>query len=507
MFHRPSILTAALVLSVPAFATGGGSYDGPGTCPTDGTTTYEMMNGDKAERRVIWMPKAFCSGTALFSMLPGNELWHNEDLTDGGFTGVAKVVTTGCSSGDPKHAEYKDSTWNVSFDLVEKATNTVPKSPRGSYTSWKIQLVRNGRMIRKDKTSSKYFRFDNAPSSDKYGNQIGVGANPVDYASEFGGAFWFDYWYVKDNGGCDPYDGPYTLLHDAHGDFNYDLLECEEDDCPVDDTNPLGPATGFNVYTVEDLDVSNSDIGGKTAVGGDGYASNYGFNSNGGSGSALHIAGDFQVTNSQLYGTGGGDAGSCSVMTSFGTPNSTFTCSGASFDAGSSDNVDQLDAILDWVATQSVGAPSASLNMWWPQLIIDGGTGSGPQFINVDTCAIESAITSKWSWASNIQGWDIKGGTDATLIINMTGGCHDYFFQNGYMGVSGGVDKSDIIWVVQSDEPVDIRNVSLQGSLFAPKADVTFNSANIDGTLVALNLDGSGESHEFTFDGDICPVE
>ena len=74
------------------------------------------------------------------------------------------------------------------------------------------------------------------------------------------------------------------------------------------------------------------------------------------------------------------------------------------------------------------------------------------------------------------------------------------------MGVSGGVDKSDIIWVVQDWTSLDIANVGLKGSLFAPNTAVTFNSAHIDGTLVAFSLSGGGESHSFEFDGDLCPT-
>lgn len=510
MIQRSLFLSACLVASSSALAT---SPSGPGTCPSDGLT-YELLNG--RDSRVIWMPRAFCRGTALFEIRPGNELWHDAALTDGGFAGIAKVIETGCPSGSHADTEFLGSKWNVSFDLAERSHThgggkrvTVPKlgsGPRPDSASWKLMVVENGRITRRDKSSARYYRFSNRPSNLEYGNQIGLGADPIRGADVYGGAFWFNYWSVEDLGGEEDHDGPYKLLWDAHGDFNYGLLDCEDNDCPVDADHPLGPASGYNVYAVEDLVLSNSDIAGRTAAGGDVEVYNYGLNSSGRTGTALSVTGHFKAVNSQLYGTGGGEAGSCSLF-SLGTPNSTMDCTGASFDAGAASNTDALDDLMDWIASEAAGAPSSSLNPWWPQLIIDGGTGSGVSYVNVDTCAVESEIKAKWSWATNIQGWDVKAGSGATLVVNMTGDCGDFFFKNGYMSVSGGVDRTDIVWVMQDMTSLRTANMVLQGSLLAPYTDVELSNGGVDGSVVVRSATGAGEIRGFEFEGDICPTD
>jgi choice-of-anchor A domain-containing protein len=515
MNTRPILLTAVLAMSLPALATGGGLE----TCPTD-TTTYEMSNGDKSEVRVIWAPKLMgCNGTTLMAMLPAtssrtNKLWHNDALTDGGFEGQAKVVTTGCEGSTNSthmalHATYLNSVWDVSFDLVEKnnvtgggLVATVAKSPRGDSDEWKLMLVDNGEM----RLGKERVWFTNMPANLQYGNQIGTGANPVDYASEFGGAFWMLWSRGRVSVDSDTGHETRTVSATGSGDFNYDLtVSCEPgSECPVDDDAPLGPASDYNVYVVGDMNVWNSDIAGWSAVGGDATVENYGLNTGGSTGTALSVAGTFTATDAQLYGTGGGEAGAC-ALTRFGTPNSSMDCTGADFDAASADNTDSLDAIIDWTAGLDTGTNTATLNEWWPQLIIDGTDSTGVNAVSVDTCAVEAAIEAKWSWATDIQGWDIKGTSGSTLVINLYGDCGDMFFKNGWMGVSG-VSRSNVVWVLHDMTEVEIKNVSVQGALFAPYTDVTFNNGNIDGTLVAASFDGSGESHEVSFEGDICPV-
>lgn len=487
MNHRPILLAAAMAVSLPAFAT-------TTTLPTcdPGEISYTMT--DYNGHRTIWAPGLFCKGkTALLTMQSG-ELTHNDDLDDGYFEGTAKVVSGGCGTFD-------NTVWDVSFEMVEAASNTVSKynssntGQSANQADWKLFIVENGLMT---KGSNHRVTFSNRPSSLVHGNQIGDYANLKD--SDYGGAFWFDYKREEYIAGC------WVKKRSGHGDFNYDLDEsCEPGmSCPVDSTNNLGPATGYNVYTTSWMDVWNADIGGKTAVGGWAKVANYGLNSNGGSGVVLSVKGNFTASNSQLYG-GDGEAGGTCSLTSFGTPSGDMDCSVSGvFDAGSSDNVDDLDAILDWLADQDEGTNSASLNQWWPQLIIDGDENSDLNVVNVDTCAIEADISADFPWATNIQGWSITGKAGSTLVINLLGDCPDMFFQNGHMSVSG-VSNTDILWVVHDMGSLDIDNVSLQGTLLAPNTDVEFDNGNIDGQLIAATLKGSGEPHKVTFDGDICP--
>ncbi|MFK7927165.1 MAG: choice-of-anchor A family protein [Myxococcota bacterium] len=443
--------------------------------------------------RTIWAPNLFCSGkTALLTMQSG-ELSYQEDLSSGSFTGKAKVVSGGCGTFDA-------TVWDVSFDMDEKASNTVPKYNSGNAgqsankDDWHLFIVDNGVMT----SGAHRVTFTNMPSSLKYGNQIGDYANVKD--ADFGGAFWFNWTREEYVSGC------WVSKASGNGDFNYDLAAtcAPGPSCPVSSGEPLGPASDYNVYTTSWMDVWNADIGGRAAVGTWAKLANYGLNTAGGSGTVFSVADNVTATNSQLYG-GDGEAGGTCSLTNFGTPNGDMDCSvSGAFDAGSTANTDALDDILDWLAVQPEGTNSASVNRWWPQLIIDGDDSSDLNIVNVDTCAIEAEIQTNFPWASNIQGWDIKGKSGSTLVINLEGNCPDMFFQNGYMGVSG-VGNTDVLWAVHDMTDLDIRNVSLQGSLLAPNTDVTFDNGNIDGQLISASLKGTGEAHLVSFAGDICP--
>jgi len=51
-----------------------------------------------------------------------------------------------------------------------------------------------------------------------------------------------------------------------------------------------------------------------------------------------------------------------------------------------------------------------------------------------------------------------------------------------------------------------VQNIGVKGSILAPYANVGFNSAHIDGTLVANSLTGTGEFHQYQFDHNVPVV-
>ena len=75
-----------------------------------------------------------------------------------------------------------------------------------------------------------------------------------------------------------------------------------------------------------------------------------------------------------------------------------------------------------------------------------------------------------------------------------------------FVGKGGGLlldDAEHVLFNLPTATTVNIQGVGLLGSLLAPLADVHFNSGNIDGTLIANNLDGYGESHLHLFQGNL----
>lgn len=527
MYKRPLLLTAALLLTVPALATGGGEL---GTCD-EGTLTYEMGNiKDGSIKRVIWGPDMFCKGTISYlEIQSGNVLSRNDELTFGTFVGTAKLVKGGCAStGDFAIG----AVWDVSLALGPKNTTvgggkvaTVPKI-EGPYKTeaaansadWDLMLVNSslteaGTTYISELTSpsgNNWVVIKTMPTNLKYGNQIGEYANVK--TPGLGGAFWFGWERYRSTGDT------FALMaasgkdgHRSHGDFNYTLeVTCEPgDSCPVDSDAPLGPASDYNLYVIGDMDANNADVGGLTAVGGSATIKNYGLNSGWNVGAAITVGDDFSATDSQLYGSGESQVGGTYTGTRVGNPSGTLVDelgSSLDFDAGSADNTAAIAAILDWAdGLEDTG--TVSLNRWWPQLIVDGRGSSGLNVVSFDSCDIQDTIEDKWSWASDIQGYDIKGDTGSTLLINVYGDCDSMLFKNGHMAVGGGLSRNNVIWAFHEMPSITVKNVSLQGAFFGPDTDVTSMSANFDGTVVAASFSGSGEPHKVDFTGDICPTD
>ena len=70
-----------------------------------------------------------------------------------------------------------------------------------------------------------------------------------------------------------------------------------------------------------------------------------------------------------------------------------------------------------------------------------------------------------------------------------------------------GFPYSSIIFNVPDAHNIFMDEIALNGSLIAPFADVTFShDSHIDGNLIALSLNGFGESHAIPFAGDVPVV-
>ena len=92
-----------------------------------------------------------------------------------------------------------------------------------------------------------------------------------------------------------------------------------------------------------------------------------------------------------------------------------------------------------------------------------------------------------------------------TAIVNVRGNS-SIFMQTGSFTLTG-TNAYRVLYNFGTDTEVTIKNVGVKGSLLAPSAAVTFDNGHIDGTLVAASLSGTGESHEYLFDGTICLTE
>jgi choice-of-anchor A domain-containing protein len=268
--------------------------------------------------------------------------------------------------------------------------------------------------------------------------------------------------------------------------------------CPVG-PDPLGTATAYNVVVFGDYTAWNSDVGGKTAVGGNASFSSMGLGSalTAPAGDVVSVAGTLAASNGQTYAGDTRAAGTCS-FSSWGHPSGILSCSDSStFDAG--DLEGELQDLADYLTTLPVTG-SVSATSWGAVTLT--GTDSDQNVFDLDLDAIESQFSSG---VTLISGFTIDVPVGSTAIVNVRGNT-GIFMQNGSFTLVG-VDSSHTLYNFDTASSLVIKNVGVKGSVLAPWAAVSFNNGHIDGTLIAASLSGTGESHEYLFDGTICLTE
>lgn len=80
------------------------------------------------------------------------------------------------------------------------------------------------------------------------------------------------------------------------------------------------------------------------------------------------------------------------------------------------------------------------------------------------------------------------------------------FFRERNSNVPPTLTPRDILWNFPDAEVLNLSAITVQGSVLAPWADVVFTNGNIDGSMIAKNVTGRGEFHDFLFRHELeCP--
>ena len=278
------------------------------------------------------------------------------------------------------------------------------------------------------------------------------------------------------------------------GSVGVDLTLSSCSSCPNDAGN-LGTANGYNLFVMGAFSGSNADIEGAAAIGGNASFNHYGINSGGGSGTVLSVGGNLSMSHSQIYGGDGEVAGTCTTS-HIGTPAGTLTCNHAgTFDAG--DHTAEMNSLSDHLA--NLAANGTTTTTTWGGVYLTGTDAH----LNVFELDLDALGFAGWVWNGWINTFQIDVPHGSTTVVNVLGNT-DPLFKNGGFNLIGATNGS-VVWNYNTQTSVEIRNVTVPGSLIAPHATVNFNNGNIDGTLIAWDASGQGEYHDYTFMGDICP--
>lgn len=239
----------------------------------------------------------------------------------------------------------------------------------------------------------------------------------------------------------------------------------------------LGTASPFNAFVLHDMKAAISDAEGRIAVGGNATFSSYGVGAKLANSHGLRddliVGGNLQFQNGQVFNGNIVYQGTASI-TSVGTPNGTVRQgSEIDFSAATAEMNARASSWAGMAANGTVSVNYGSLNMF----------GSDP------TLNIFSLATSDLANASQIN-IDAPAGSD--VLVNVSGSAgslHDNATK------VFGTDKSHVFFNFWNASTLDIHSVSVQGSVMAPYANVVFDNGNLEGTLVAGSMTGTGEFH------------
>lgn len=247
----------------------------------------------------------------------------------------------------------------------------------------------------------------------------------------------------------------------------------------------IGAAADFNVFVFGDMNQS-SDSEGRVAVGGNATFTNFGIadrlGSDAGTLPRLVVGGDLTYKGGQVFG---GNA----VYGGTGTISAGIT--GGSFTQGSSP--------IDFVATKKeLSKTSADLDT-----LAATGTTTYHAWGGIELQGSQSGVnvfTLDGAKFSKTNNFVLKAPAGSTVIVNVKG--DKISLQNFEMQFQG-VSKTNVLFNFVGATELSSTNFSFKGSVLAPKADYKFNNGNLEGTLIANSVAGTGEFHHYPFAGNL----
>lgn len=258
----------------------------------------------------------------------------------------------------------------------------------------------------------------------------------------------------------------------------------------------LSLADPYNVFIFGDMTESNVDSEGRVAVGGNANLTHFGIGSGfrnrpQEAGTALVVGGNLTYNGGEVHYGSVLYAGS--LTGSVNTPNGK-TSQGRLIDFVGARNT-LLTASQYWAGLPATGQ---TIDYYGGVRLI--GTDSQLNVFNLSGSLLSRA------WGLTI---DVPAGS--TVLVNIDGDANRF----ANLGISfsdlngdgkGVTDKQKVLYNFYEATSLTISGISVQGSLLAPNAAVDFGNGNIEGNLIAQSLKGSGEAHQYLFNGNLPEV-
>ncbi len=252
---------------------------------------------------------------------------------------------------------------------------------------------------------------------------------------------------------------------------------------PAARAQSLGAASDFNVFIFGDFTSSGSDTEGRLAVGRDAVLTNYSVGNALGSpgGDSLVVGRNLTFTSGQVN-NGNAVYGNSATTTNFGIPN------------GSVIQGNPIDFAAAQAQLTGLSGSLAAMGMNGSFVDYYGTL----QFVGTDPSLNTFTVTAPS--VNSATGIQINAPANSTVVINI-GGDNIYF---DYFGISiANTDKQHVLYNFYEATKITIAGISVQGSILAPLATVDFTNGNVEGTLIANNVSGQGEYHNYKFQGNL----
>ncbi len=250
--------------------------------------------------------------------------------------------------------------------------------------------------------------------------------------------------------------------------------------------SPLDAATDFNLFVLGDLTQSGSDTGGRIAVGGRATLTNYSIGAAipNGSNDVLIVGGDLAFNGGSVNGNAlvGGQTALTGVTFAGGGD----VRHGATLDFGAA-----RTSLANTAASYAALPTNGTTTFQYGVLTLTG------------TDATRDVFTVAGDDLNTANSLDIRVPSGATALVNVTGAT----IRMANMGIGlDGTDRGHVLYNFADATSLTLSGIGVDGSILAPRADLSFPNGVITGTLVVASLNGPGQVNPAPFTGCLPSV-
>ena len=238
----------------------------------------------------------------------------------------------------------------------------------------------------------------------------------------------------------------------------------------------LGPAKGYNVFILQDVNQPSSDTQGKMAVGRDAYLANYSVgdmlpNSNG-TVDVLIAGRDLTFISGAVYG------GNVVYGANTNLPVPAVSIIHGTLRQDSVINFDSARVYLQTLSSTLAGyTVNGTTTFQWGSLSL---TGNDP-ILNV--FSVSGADLSQANY------FEINVPSGSVALVNISGTNISWM---GGLDVNG-TDITNVLYNFTESGQLNLSGIDVQGSILAPSMDVNFQAGVQHGQMIAKSLTGSGQ--------------